>query len=268
MSVLKRNNVNTRYGHERTLIFSHGFGCDQTMWNRVVDRIFLNYNIILFDVVGAGLSDRSAFDPEKYETLSAYATDVLEILDILQARDVTFVGHSVSAMIGLLAAEMQDRDFIRDLVLVGPSPCYLNDGDYRGGFEREQIDALLEGMSCDYLSWSRSLSGIVMGEASETEVARELLHSFCNTDPGIAAHFARTTFLSDNRENLPRVRHPSLILQSRDDAIAPQHVGEYMHRNMPGSTYQLLDVSGHCPHLTHPDLVAKAIDEFVNRDAA
>ena len=268
MNVLARNNVHTRGTFEKTLVFSHGFGCDQTMWKRVVEQLDYRYNIILFDVVGAGLSDLSAFDPIKYETLAGYASDVLEILDILNASNVTFIGHSVSAMIGILAAEMQHKDFIKEMVLVGPSPCYLNDGAYRGGFEREQIEGLLASMSCDYIAWSQSLSGLVMGDASETDVAQELLHSFCNTDPEIAAHFARTTFLSDNRSNLPKVRHPTLILQSRDDAIAPQHVGEYMHRTMPHSTFQLLDVSGHCPHLTHPEHVARAIEDFVTRDAA
>jgi sigma-B regulation protein RsbQ len=244
------------------MLFAHGFGCDQHMWRFVEPAFAERYRTVLFDHVGAGGSDLAAFDPAKYASLDGYAGDVLEICEALDLRDVTFVGHSVSAMIGVLAAAERPELFER-LVLVGPSPRYIDDDGYEGGFTRADIDGLLESLESNFLGWSQAMAPVIVGNADRPELGQDLTDSFCRTDPEIALHFARTTFLSDNRSDLARVSTPALVLQCRDDVIAPNAVGEYVHEQLPGSTFVLLDATGHCPNLSAPDEVVAAMDAFL-----
>jgi sigma-B regulation protein RsbQ len=263
MSVTERNNValSGRAGGQ-PMMFAHGFGCDQNMWRHVAPAFADEYRIVLFDHVGAGRSDLSAYDRHKYATLQGYADDILDICRDLELRDVIFVGHSVSAMMGVLAAAREPERFAK-LVLVGPSPRYIDDGDYVGGFTREDIDGLLEQLDSNYLGWSQSLAPVIMGKPDRPELGEELTNSFCRTDPEIAKHFARVTFLSDNRDDLERVATPALVLQCRDDVIAPTAVGEYVHDRLPNSTLVVMDATGHCPNLSAPDETIAAIRGFL-----
>ncbi len=263
MSVVERNNVSLsgRIG-ARPMVFAHGFGCDQTMWRHVAPAFEDEYRIVLFDHVGAGNSDHSAYSHAKYDSLQSYADDLLELLRELELRDVVFVGHSVSSVIGVLAAAEEPERFAR-LVLVGPSPRYIDDEGYVGGFTREDIDGLLESLDSNYLGWSQAMAPAIMGAAQPPELQDELTNSFCRTDPDIARQFAETTFRSDNRADLGSVRVPTLVLQCSEDAIAPPEVGEFVHRAVPGSTFALLDATGHCPHLSAPEETAAAIRSFL-----
>jgi sigma-B regulation protein RsbQ len=245
------------------MVFAHGFGCDSNMWRFVWPAFAGEHRIVLFDHVGLGGSDASAWDPQKYATLDGYASDVLEIVDELDLHDVVFVGHSVSAMVGVLAAAARPERFAR-LVLVGPSPRYLDDDGYTGGFTREDIDGLLESLESNYLGWSSAMAPVIMGNGERPELAEELENTFCRADPAIAAGFARATFLSDNRADLPRVTTPSLVLQCSDDAIAPLPVGEYVHEHLPDSRFVLLEATGHCPNLSAPEETIAAIRAFLS----
>jgi len=263
VTALQRNNV-TVHGvpDGPPMVFAHGFGCDQNMWRFVWPAFADRYRIVLFDHVGAGGSDASAYDRQRYDSLRGYAGDVLEICDELELRDVVLVGHSVSAMIAVLAAAARPELFAR-LVLVSPSARYLDDEGYVGGFTREDIDGLLESMESNYLGWSSAMAPVIMGNDDRPELGEELTNSFCRADPEIAAHFARTTFLSDNRADLAHVRTPALVLQCTDDAIAPQAVGEYVHAQLPDSDYALLDATGHCPNLSAPEATVAAMERFL-----
>jgi sigma-B regulation protein RsbQ len=262
MSVVTRHNISVRGRGTQPMLFAHGFGCDQNMWRFVAPAFDDTHRVVLFDHVGAGRSDFSAYNRVKYGCLDGYAEDVLEICRELDLERVVFVGHSVSAMIGVLAA-IREPALFASLVLVGPSPCYLNDGDYRGGFSREDIDGLLETLDNNYLGWSSMMAPVIMGNADRPELGEELTNSFCRTDPEIAAHFARVTFLSDNRADLPGLQTPSLILQCSDDVIAPESVGEYVHRTLPTSRLVLMRATGHCPNLSAPDETIAAMREFL-----
>jgi sigma-B regulation protein RsbQ len=246
------------------MLFAHGFGCDQNMWRLVVPAFEDEYRIVLFDHVGAGGSDLSSYDPARYGSLSGYARDVVEICDELELRDVVFVGHSVSAMVGVLAAAQRPELFAK-LVLVGPSPRYIDDEGYRGGFSASDIEELLESLDSNFLGWSQTMAPAIMGNADRPELGEELTNSFCRTDPAIARDFARVTFTSDNRGDLRRVRVPSLVLQCRDDVIAPVEVGEYVHAHLPGSELVLLDATGHCPNLSAPGELVAAMQSYLKR---
>jgi sigma-B regulation protein RsbQ len=272
MSALTRNNVKlSGPATGRPMIFAHGFGCDQNMWRFVAPAFEQDYRVVLFDHVGAGGSDLSAYHPGKYETLDGYASDVLEICRELGLTRAVFVGHSVSAMVGVLAAVKEPERFA-ELVLVGPSPRYIDDavgeGDYAGGFSREDIEGLLESLDSNYLGWSSAMAPAIMGNPDRPELGGELTNSFCRTDPGIARRFARATFLSDNRADLPRLRTRSLILQCAEDVIAPQAVGEYVHRQIAGSELVLMKATGHCPNLSAPEETIAAIRAFLAADRA
>jgi sigma-B regulation protein RsbQ len=260
---VRRNNVVLR-GREDgpPMVFAHGFGCDQNMWRYVWPAFADESRIVLFDHVGAGGSDVRAYDPQRYSSLQGYAADVLDICHELELSDLVFVGHSVSAMIGVLAAIAEPGPFAR-LVLVGPSPRYINDGDYVGGFAREDIDGLLQSLASNYLGWSSTMAPVIMGNPDRPELGEELTNSFCRADPEIAAQFARVTFLSDNRADLARVSTPSLVLQCSDDTIAPQAVGEYVHRHLADSRLVQLQAAGHCPNLSAPDETIAAIRAFL-----
>jgi len=261
--ILLRNNVKVLGEGTQPILFAHGFGCDQNMWRLIVPAFSADYRVILFDYVGAGKSDWSAYTPERYSSLDGYAQDVLEICEALDLTEVIFVGHSVSGMIGVLAA-IQAPERFADLILVSPSPSYLNDlPDYRGGFERAELEGLLALMDKNYMGWANMLAPLVMQNADRPALTQELEQSFCSTDPVIARRFAEVTFFSDNRKDLPNVRVPSLILQSAVDALAPVEVGQYLHRHMPASTLQLMQVTGHCPHMSHPQETIQQIKEYL-----
>lgn len=258
--VLRRNNVAVR-GSGRPIVFAHGFGCSQDMWRYIAPR-FDDHLVVLFDHMGAGGSDLGAYRPGKYDSLDGYAADVLEILEALDLRDVVFVGHSVSSMIGVIAANREPARF-GALVLLGPSPRYINDGDYVGGFERADIEGLLNAMDANYLAWSHTTAPMIMGNPDRPELGIELTESFCAIDPTIARHFARVTFLSDNRRDLSTVTVPTLVIQCADDVIAPHAVGEYVHREIRDSRLTVIPVSGHVPNLSGPGEVTAAIREFL-----
>lgn len=264
MSVDQRNNVHVCGRGSSTMVFAHGFGCDQTMWRYLVPAFEARYKIVLFDLVGSGLSDLSAYKHDKYDSLNGHAADAIEIVKEFADGPAIFVGHSVSAMIGMLASIKEPALFSAHL-MVGPSPCYINDGDYVGGFTREDIDDLLDTLESNYLGWSSTMAPAIMGAPEQPELGAELTNSFCRTDPEIAKHFARVTFLSDHRAELAQATAPTLILQCSDDIIAPRSVGEFMHRTMPNSTLRVIDNVGHCPHLSSPSASAMAMDEFLRQ---
>lgn len=263
MDALTRNNVSVTGTGETALVFIHGFGCDQRMWRLVAPAFEDRYRVVLLDLVGAGGSELAAYDPARYASLRAHAADVLEVLRALDLPRVVLVGHSVSAMIAVLAA-IGEPGRVERVVLVGPSPRYLNDRDYVGGFEPADIEELLAAMDANYLGWSAAMGPVIMGHPERPALAQELTASFCRTDPAIARHFARVTFLGDNRADLPRLRQSALILQSAHDVIAPVAVGQYLHRQLAGSTLVVLDTSGHCPHLSAPAPTIAAIDQFLS----
>jgi sigma-B regulation protein RsbQ len=262
-AVLKRNNVKVLGRGQQPMIFAHGYGCDQNMWRFITPAFEDHYRIVLFDHVGHGQSDAAAFDPAQYGSLKGYADDVLAICQELDLTDVVFVGHSVSAMIGVLAAIQEPERFDR-LVLIGPSPRYINDGDYVGGFKQEDIEGLLDFLDSNHLGWSSTMAPAIMGNPDRPELGEELTNSFCRTNPEIAKHFARVTFLSDNRADLPNVKTKALILQCSQDAIAPEAVGRYMHQNLPGSEFVLMKATGHCPNLSAPEETIAAMEAFLS----
>jgi len=262
MSVLERNNVREAGDGSRIMIFAHGFGCDQNMWRFVAPDFQPDFRTVLFDHVGAGCSDLSAYDPAKYVSLQGYADDVVEIGRTLDLKNAVFVGHSVSGMIGALAS-IKAPGLFDSLVMIGPSPRYIDDGDYKGGFTAPQIDELLDSLDDNHMGWSASMAPAIIGNPDRPELGEELTNSFCRTDPAIAKQFARVTFTSDNRNDLAKVPARTLILQSKEDIIASEEVGEYVHRHIPDSELVILNATGHCPNLSAPREVIAAIRAFV-----
>lgn len=263
MSVLRRNNVRVLGRGSSPLMFAHGYGCDQNMWRLVTPAFEAQYRIVLFDHVGSGQSDLSTYDPVRYSALQGYADDVLEICAALDLNHGVFVGHSVSAMIGILAA-LKEPDRFDRLILVGPSPRYIDDAGYVGGFSEVDIQELLAFQEANYLGWSRNLAPAIMGNPDRPELADELTNSFCRTDPTVAKQFAAVTFLSDNRADLPQLRARALVLQCQEDVIAPVSVGEFVHRTLPDSRLVILNATGHCPHLSAPDQTIAAMASFLS----
>ena len=262
MSVQKRNNVHVSGEGPATMFLAHGFGCDQNMWRLMHPTYAKRYKTVLFDLVGSGGSDLSAYDKNKYNTLQGYADDVNEIIAEYAEGPPIFVGHSVSAMIGMLA-DLAAPGVIAAHAMIGPSPSYINDGDYIGGFTRKDIDGLLETLESNYLGWSSTMAPAIMGAPEQPELGVELTNSFCRTDPEIAKQFARVTFLSDHRAQLPHLQTPSLILQCSDDLIAPMSVGQYMQAKLPKGTLKVIKNQGHCPHLSEPGASTDALNEFL-----
>jgi len=265
MTVQHRNNVKILGEGPLTLVFAHGFGCDQNMWRFVAPAYAERYRTVLFDLVGSGQSDHGAYDPKKYGALAGYAQDVLELVHEVAHGPVLFVGHSVSAMIGMLAGIREPGLFLAH-IMIGPSPCYINDGDYIGGFTRKDIEGLLNTLDSNYLGWSSTMAPAIMGAPGQPELGVELTNSFCRTDPEIAKQFARVTFLSDLRDQLPKLTAPTLIVQCHDDLIAPVSVGEYMQRTMLRATLAIIDNVGHCPHMSAPSACSQAIDRFLAQE--
>ncbi|MFE9680512.1 alpha/beta fold hydrolase [Streptomyces sp. NPDC006285] len=263
MDIRSRNNV-TVIGPEEApvVVLAHGFGCDQNMWRLTVPDLAKQYRVVLFDYVGSGGSDLSAWDQERYSSLQGYAQDVVDVLEELDLKKAVFVGHSVSAMVGVLAARTAPER-IGALVMVAPSPCYVDDDGYRGGFTAEDIDELLDSLESNYLGWSSTMAPVIMGNPERPELGQELTNSFCATDPDIARIFARTTFLSDSREDLKSVTVPTLVLECSQDVIAPREVGAYVHAAIPSSRLVTLDATGHCPQLSAPEATSGAILDFL-----
>jgi len=265
-NVLVRNQVHVNGTGPDVLLYAHGFGCNQTMWDAVTPEFATTHKQVLFDYVGSGQSDISAFDATRYSSLDGYAQDVLDVCDALGLNEgITFIGHSVSSSIGILASIRRPKLF-KQLVLLGPNPCFVNHApDYVGGFERKDLQELLELMDKNYIGWAQYLAPVVAGPDGGVTVSGKLSESFCSTDPVVARTFAQATFFADNREDLPLVTRPCLILQHRQDSLAPLAVGNYLHQHLHGSTLQILEAAGHCAHMSHPKLVVKAIRNFVER---
>lgn len=262
MNVHARNNIHIIGDGPTTLVFAHGFGCDQNMWRYLTPSFTERFKVVLFDLVGSGKSDLSAYDFDKYGTLHGYADDLIEVIDSVASQPIIFIGHSVSATIGLLASVKAPEKFACQ-IMVGPSPCYINDGDYNGGFSRADIEELCDTIDSNYLGWSSTMAPAIMGAPEKPELSVELTNSFCRTDPTIAKHFARVTFLSDHRNALAKSVTPTLILQCSDDFIAPCTVGHYMHKTMPHARICIIDNVGHCPHLSAPDASTQAIEDYL-----
>jgi sigma-B regulation protein RsbQ len=262
VDVYTRNNLRIVGNQDGpTLVLAHGFGCDQNLWRLVTERLAPAFRIVLFDHVGAGASDPTAWDAGRYSSLDGYASDVLDIVRELDLHDAVFVGHSVASMIGVLAVAADSSRFAK-LILLTPSPRYLDEDGYRGGFSRADVDELLDSLEANYLGWSRAMAPNIMGTPERPELGDELTDSFCRTDPEKALVFARTTFLSDNRADLARVSVPTLVIECAHDTLAPREVGAYVHGQIPGSRLVTLDATGHCPHLSAPDDTAAAIAAF------
>ena len=260
--VIGRNDVHVHGSGDRAMMFAHGFGCDQNMWRFVEPAFESEFKTVLFDHVGAGGSDLTAYDKTKYSTLEGYADDVIEIGREIGLKDAVFVGHSVSSMIGALAAQKAPGMFGK-LVMIGPSARYVDDHYYVGGFSEKQIDELLQFLESNHMGWSAQMAPAIMGNPDRPELGEELTNSFCRTDPEIAKAFARVTFKSDNRRDLAKIDVPTLILQCSEDIIASKAVGEFVHRNIPSSKIIFLEATGHCPNLSAPDEVIAAMRTFV-----
>jgi len=247
---------------ERVLMFAHGYGCDQNMWRHVTPAFVDRFRVVLFDYVGSGASDTGAFERSRYSTLNGYAQDVLDIIHELSLEKVNFVGHSVSSMVGALAS-IEEPEHFESLIMIGPSPCYINDGEYHGGFNREDIEGLLDALETNHVTWAATMAPTIMGNPQQPELTSELEESFCRMDPELAHHFARVTFLSDNRADLCKVSVPTLIMQCQSDAISGEPVGRYVQKTIEGSKFSIMDATGHCPHMSAPDEVIREIQAFL-----
>lgn len=265
MDIKKRNNITISGNGDKPMLFAHGFGCDKNVWKYIVPAFEEDFKIILFDYVGSGNSDLKYYDKERYNSLEGYAQDILDICEGLDLKDVIFVGHSVSSMIGLLAAKKKP-EYFSSLIFIGPSPRYINDVDYIGGFERKDIEDLFDVMESNYLGWSKTMAPLIMGNPDRPELGEELTNNFCATDPEVARQFARVTFLSDNRNDLKEINLPTLTLQCSEDIIAPLSVGEYIKKSMSGNSMKIMKATGHCPHLSAPEETIELVKEFLNHE--
>ena len=262
MNAIQRNNVTIKGKGTQVMLFAHGFGCDQNMWRFVAPAFEANYKVILFDHVGAGNSDLSAYSSDKYSQLEGYAADIVNICEEMELKDVIYVGHSVSSLMGMIAS-LQSPDHSNSLIMVSPSPSYINDGDYVGGFTLEQITELMDSLDNNHLGWSMTMAPVIMANPEREELSEELSNSFCRSNPDIAKEFARTTFFSDKRHLLPEVSIPTLILQCSEDVIAPEEVGIYMHEKIKDSQLVLMEATGHCPNLSAPEETIAAMKAFL-----
>ena len=260
--LITRNNITIHGNGHKAMLLVHGYGCDQNMWRFITPQFKKDYKIILIDLVGSGKSDENAYDYDKYSSLDGYADDIVEICDALDLKNLTFVGHSVSAMIGVLA-NLKRPAIFEKLIMIGPSPRYINDTDYYGGFSQDDIDELIETLESNYLGWSSAMAPVIMGNADKPELAEELEQSFCQNNPDIAKHFARVTFLGDNRSDLGKLTTETLILQCNSDVIASMEVGKYVHKYVSNSEFVLLDAIGHCPHLSAPKQTIEAMKNYL-----
>ncbi|ARV14132.1 alpha/beta fold hydrolase [Polaribacter sp. SA4-12] len=260
--LISRNNITIHGDGNKSMLFVHGYGCDQNMWRFITPQFKKDYKIILIDLVGSGKSDENAYDFDKYSSLDGYADDIVEICDALDLKNLTFVGHSVSAMIGVLA-NLKRPAIFEKLIMIGPSPRYINDNNYYGGFSQNDIDELIATLESNYLGWSSAMAPAIMGNDEKPELAEELEQSFCQTNPEIAKHFAKVTFLGDNRSDLDKLTTDTLILQCNSDVIASIEVGQYVHKHVSNSKFVLLDATGHCPHLSAPNQTIEAMKSYL-----
>ena len=260
--VLKRNNVKVTGKGDKTLLFIHGYGCDQSMWRLVTPAFEANYQVVLLDLVGCGKSDEKAYDYDKYSTLQGYTDDLLEVCEALELKNVTLVGHSISGNISILAS-IARKDIFENLILICPSPRFINTEDYHGGFDQTDIDELIEALDSNYLGWSKAISPVIMGNPEKPELALELEESFCVNNPKIAKHFAKVTFFCDNREDLEKVDIKTLVIQCAEDSLAAVGVGEFVNSKIKGSELTVLNTNGHCPHLSNPNETIQAMTEFL-----
>lgn len=261
-SIIKKNNVKIIGDSQEVMLFAHGYGCDQNMWRFVTPAFSERYKIVLIDLVGSGNSDPSFYNFQKYSSLSGYADDIIEVCDSLNLKNVNLVAHSVSCMIGALAA-IKRPELFKSLLMIGPSPCYINDGDYKGGFSIPEIESLSQSLESNYLGWSSSITPTIMGNADKPELTEELTNSFCRNDPERAIHFAKVTFGGDNRKDLPLVTTPTLVLQCTQDFIAPMEVGKFVHSQIKNSEFSILKATGHCPHLSAPKETIEAMQAYL-----
>lgn len=260
--LIARNNITIHGTGSKSMFLVHGYGCDQNMWRFITPQFKDDYKIILIDLVGSGKSDENSYDYDKYSSLEGYAADVIEICDALNLKDVCLVGHSVSAMIGLLAA-IKRPSLFKKLIMIGPSPRYINDDVYFGGFSKNDIENLMETIDSNYLGWSSAMAPVIMGNADRPELAAELEESFCQNNPEIAKHFAKTTFLGDNRNDLKKLTTATLIIQSKTDAIASIKVGQFVHDHISNSKLIVLETTGHLPHLSDPNQTIEAMKQYL-----
>lgn len=263
MGIIERHNVNVTGNGAKTIVFAHGFGCDQTMWQFVAPAFVRDYRVVLFDLMGAGQSDLSDYDFDAYSDLLRHGQDIVDICDALDLEAPVVIGHSVSAITSGLAAAANPGRFSR-LAMVSPSPCFMNDGAYHGGFDREDLHGVVEFMQENYLGWAQQLAPAIAGQSPDEPAAQMLTQSFCRTDPNIARHFGQVTFLSDRRADMHKIDTPTLIVQSREDGIAPVTVGEWMQAEMPHATLKVIDAIGHCPHMTSPQETAAVIRDYLD----
>lgn len=261
--IIKRNKVTVLGGGSKTLVMANGFGCDQNMWRFIAPLLSKTYTLVLFDYVGSGMSDISQYDKEKYSRLEGYAQDVIDVCESMKLKEITFVGHSVSCTIGLLAS-IERPELFSKIVMICPSPCFLNlSPNYMGGFEKEDLEELLNLMDKNYIGWANYLAPLVMGTNNSDVLTSELSNSFCSTDPVVAKTFARATFFSDFRHVLKHAKHPVLIFQSREDALASIHIGKFINEQIPTSKLHIIEAQGHCLHMTHPDEISRLINNYV-----
>lgn len=263
MNVIKRNNINILGNGEKTLLFIHGYGCDQTMWRLITPAFIETHKIILIDLVGCGRSDNESYDYDKYDSLDGYTNDLIEICHELGLKDITLIGHSISANISMLASIAQPKLF-KELVLVCPSPKFINEDNYIGGFEQADIDELIETVESNYLGWSKAIAPVIMGNPDKPELSTELEESFCDNNPEIAKHFAKVTFLCDNRDDLEKVKTKTHIIECKEDNLVPIEVGHYIQSKIEGSNLSILNTNGHCPHLSNPTGTIELIHEFIS----
>lgn len=260
--IVRRNNIKIGGQGQKVLVFGHGFGCDQYVWDKIAPAFELKYRIVLFDYVGSGRSDKSSYTKERYRTLHGYKQDLLELCDALSLENIVFIGHSVSSMIGALAA-VERPELIKNLIMIGPSPHFLNDSEYHGGFEKADIEGILQMIQGDYNEFARFLSPVVMQNASRPHLAADFEKLLCSNDPEMMSDFAEATFLADVRADLEKVTVPTLILQTRNDAIAPEAVGDYVHSRIKNSKYKLMDAEGHSPHVSDAEETIFQIAEYL-----
>lgn len=261
--IIKRNNVTVQGEGTQIMLMAHGYGCDQNMWRFITPAFSKKYKIVLFDHVGSGKSDITAYDFKKYSTLHGYADDIIEICESLNLKNVILIGHSVASMMGLLAANKAPHLF-DSLIMIGPSPRYINDETYYGGFEEADIHELLESLDSNYLGWSTAITPVIMGNADKPELSEELANSFCRNNPEIAKHFANVTFLGDNRKDLLELTTRTLILQCSSDVIAPEPVGKYVNEQLKNSTIVVMEATGHCPQMSAPQETIELVNKFLD----
>lgn len=266
-AVLRRNNVRLTGGGKPPLLFCNGFNCGQHVWHFLAPDLANHYQLVFFDQVGVGKSDRTGCHDPRYRTLSGYAQDVLDICQALGLRDVVLVGHSAGALVAMLAA-IQAPALFTKTILLAASPRYLNAPDYYGGFEAKDLTAMLVEMEANYQRWVGTFATMMIGQYDAPELSHELVECASQTDQGMAKRIVELVFFGDYRALVPRLHQPTLLLQCADDPAVPEEVSQYLLWHLPQAVLVSLPVAGHCPHLTAPTQVVTAIRQFLEVPAA